>query len=103
MEAVKLKDGLRIAMQFSGDCNVYFQENKPWEFAKTDQKRCAQVVNTALNALYLLCVILEPFLPSFSAKVYEQLAIKRELKHETLIKQIRDNTDIVKTLVPGGH
>ena len=36
MEAVKLKDGLRVAMQFSGDCNVYFQENKPWELAKTD-------------------------------------------------------------------
>lgn len=56
-----------------------------------------------MNALYLLCVILEPFLPSFSAKVYEQLAIKRELKHETLIKQVRDNSDIVKTLVSGGH
>ena len=86
MEAVKLKDGLRIAMSYSSDCNLYFQENKPWELAKTDKARCSQVVNTALNALFLLCVMLEPFMPSFSAKVYEQLAIKRELKHETLIE-----------------
>jgi len=81
-----LKDGLRTAMLYSSDCNLYFQETKPWDLAKTNPKRCGQVVNTALNALFLLCVILEPFIPSFSAKVYEQLAIKRELKHETLIE-----------------
>ena len=70
MEAVKLKDGLRLAMQYSSDCNQYFQDNKPWELAKSDKTRCDQVVNTAINALFLLCVILEPYIPSFSAKVY---------------------------------
>jgi methionyl-tRNA synthetase len=36
----------------------------------------------------MVCVIFEPFMPSFSAKVYEQMAIKRELKHETAIKSL---------------
>lgn len=45
-------------------------------------------MNTALNALMMICVILEPFMPSFSAKVYEQMAIKRELHHETAIKSL---------------
>jgi methionyl-tRNA synthetase len=45
-------------------------------------------MNVALNALVMLCIILEPFMPSFSAKVYEQMAIKRELKHEKSIESL---------------
>lgn len=56
--------------------------------AKSDKARADQVVNTILNALVMVCVIFEPFMPSFSAKVYEQMAIKRELKHETAIKSL---------------
>lgn len=103
MEAVKLKDGLKVAMEYSSECNSYLQEQKPWELAKKDPVRCAQVVNTGLNALYQLCVIMEPFLPSFSAKVYEQLAIKREIKHETAIAQIINNPDVIRDFVPANH
>lgn len=71
MDALKIKDGLRNAMDYSSLCNGYFQETKPWDLAKGgDMARCEQVVATAVNALYLLCTILEPFMPSFSAKVY---------------------------------
>lgn len=60
-------------------------------------------MNTALNALVFLCVILEPFIPSFSAKVYEQMAIKRELKHETLIEAVLKDNKAILSLVSGGH
>ena len=77
MEQVKLKDSLKIAMDYSGECNKYLQDNKPWDLNKKEdtKPRCMQVINTALNALFALCVILEPFMPSFSAKVYEQMGI----------------------------
>jgi methionyl-tRNA synthetase len=58
-------------MAFSSLCNLYIQDNKPWDLAKTDAARCGQVVKTGLCALRLLCAMLEPFIPSFSAKVYE--------------------------------
>jgi methionyl-tRNA synthetase len=103
MEQVKLKDGLRTAMEYSSECNLYIQDNKPWELSKTNPERCAQVMNTALNALVFLCVILEPFIPSFSAKVYEQMAIKRELKHETLIESVLKDNKAILSLVSGGH
>jgi methionyl-tRNA synthetase len=77
MEEVKLKDGLKTAMKFSSLCNLYLQEQKPWDHLKKDVKRCGQIVNISLNALFLLCSMLEPFMPSFSAKVYEQLNIQR--------------------------
>ena len=50
---------------------------------------CGTIMFTGINALYMLCVLLEPFMPSFSAKVYEQLAIKRTIEHETIIGQFR--------------
>ena len=103
MEAVKLKEGLKVAMEYSSECNLYLQEQKPWELAKKDPARCAQVVHTGLNVLYFLCVILEPFMPSFSAKVYEQLAIKREIKHETAIAQIVAKQSLIGEFVVGGH
>jgi methionyl-tRNA synthetase len=71
MEQVKLKDGLKACMAYSSLCNLYIQDNKPWELAKNDLARCGQVVRTGLCALRLLCAMLEPFMPSFSAKVYE--------------------------------
>lgn len=40
MEGTKLKDGLRIAMEMSSDCNLYTQENQPWVLFKSDKNRC---------------------------------------------------------------
>jgi len=42
-------------------------------------------------------------MPSFSAKVYEQLAIKRELKHETAIASINENNAGFWHLVAANH
>jgi methionyl-tRNA synthetase len=41
LEQVKLKDGLRVCMAYSSLCNLYIQDNKPWDLAKSDPKRCA--------------------------------------------------------------
>jgi methionyl-tRNA synthetase len=64
---------------------------------------CSTIVFTAINALYMLCVLLEPFMPSFSAKVYEQLAITRVIEHETIIGQFKADPTILTRLVPTGH
>ena len=56
-----------------------------------------------MNALFFLCVILEPFMPSFSAKVYEQLNIPRELKHETILETFMSTPNIIRNQIPGGH
>ena len=87
MESVKIKDALRTAMHISHLCNTYVQENQPWALNKEgNTKRCQQVLNTGLNALRFLCAVFEPFMPSFSAKVYEQMGLERTTKDETLFE-----------------
>mmetsp|Transcript_18275 Transcript_18275/g.20442 ORF Transcript_18275/g.20442 Transcript_18275/m.20442 type:complete len:139 (+) Transcript_18275:1802-2218(+) len=90
MEAVKLKQGLAVAMKISTLCNGYFQETEPFKIFKTDFNRCSTVVNIALNALKFLCLTLEPFVPSFCAKIYEQLNLTRTVEDDQLIGELRD-------------
>ena len=103
MEQVKIKDSLKTAMALSQRCNVYTQDHKPWDLNKTNKERCAQVVNVALNALRLLCAILEPFIPSFSAKVYEQLNLQRTEHDEKLLQFVKGNPERILQLLTPGH
>jgi methionyl-tRNA synthetase len=99
MEKVKIKDGLKTAMNVSHLCNVYFQENKPWDLHKQGNiERCHQVVNVAMNTLFLLCKMLEPFIPSFSAKVYEQMDIKDSDRDQKLFEFLFEGSKIAETV-----
>ena len=42
-------------------------------------------------------------MPSFSAKVYEQLGIERTARHETLLKELSCDPTVLRSMVPGGH
>lgn len=42
------------------------------------------------NLLVVVAVLLEPYMPSFSAKVYEMLNIPRNERSHTLLKEIHE-------------
>lgn len=75
MNDVRLRDGLRKALELSDLGNMYLQESEPW---KSENK-------TSLYVCANLCVdlakMLSPFIPKFSAKVLSTLGIN---KYETL-------------------
>ncbi|KAL3681854.1 hypothetical protein R1sor_024810 [Riccia sorocarpa] len=73
MEKVKLKQGLRTAMNVSSLGNLYLQDSKFWKLYKEDQAACAVVLKTSVGLVHLLATLLEPFIPSFSHKVLAQL------------------------------
>ena len=90
LEGAHLKEGLKQAMAVAHTCNEYFQGNKPWEQRKKDLPRCKQIVAASLCGLRLLAALLEPFMPGYSAKVYEQLGIVRNAKEEIFLQGIED-------------
>lgn len=61
------------------------------------------MVFVGLNALFLLCSILEPFIPGFSAKVYAQMNIKRTEREEKLFEFIKDHPERILELIKSGH
>lgn len=105
MEAVKLKEGLHKAMNISSICNKYMQAWEPWAIYKNKPNLCSSCINTLANAFILLCAILEPFIPTFSAKVYEMFKWKRGEKEETLLGFIFNCKDFKKILgiIPPHH
>ncbi|XP_037466909.1 probable methionine--tRNA ligase [Triticum dicoccoides] len=73
MDKVKLKQGLKIAMAISSEGNAYLQESQFWKLYQQDPASCATVMKTSVGVVYLLACLLEPFMPSFSKDVLQQL------------------------------
>ncbi len=51
----------------------------------------------------LLASQLEPFLPSFSAKVYEQMNLTRTALHAKLYEHLKGHPERIHSLIPAGH
>ncbi|KAH9945396.1 methionyl-tRNA synthetase [Epithele typhae] len=74
MDAVKLRLGLQTVMAISARGNLYLQSSGLNKQLMTDSpQRCAQVVARALNLIYVLTVLVHPFMPSTEASMLAQL------------------------------
>merc|ERR1719229_1714979 len=49
------------------------QDNAPWVLFKKDKNRCGTVVGLCVNLVFLLSVLIEPYMPGLSKKILEQL------------------------------
>jgi methionyl-tRNA synthetase len=67
LESVKIRQGLKIAMEISARGNQYLQDNKIDNtlFAEKRQ-RCDSVVATAASLCYLLSALVYPYMPTTS-------------------------------------
>ena len=83
MKNVEIREGIKIFMEISSLGNGYLQNTKPWDLMKKkDDKNIlikAETIIYILNSfLRLLGALAEPFMPSFSAKLYEIMNVKYE-------------------------
>ncbi|TKV93871.1 hypothetical protein SEVIR_9G257800v4 [Setaria viridis] len=104
MDKVKLKQGLKIAMAICSEGNAYLQESQFWKLYKQDPPGCATVMKTSVGLVYLLACLLEPFMPSFSKEVLQQLNLCPE-EHLSFCdeKGDRDKAKRPWDLIPSGH
>ncbi|CAI5765094.1 methionine--tRNA ligase, cytoplasmic isoform X1 [Podarcis lilfordi] len=97
LEKVKIRDALRSILNIARLGNQYLQVNEPWKRIKgseADKKQASTVIGVAVNIASLLSVILQPYMPSVSAAIQEQLCIPADYNVVT--------NDFVCTL-PAGH
>lgn len=102
LEETKLKDGLRATMAASTICNTYMTNQEPWKL-KSDPKRRDQIINMLIQAMNLLAAMFEPFMPSFSAKIYQQMALKRTERHEVFYEYYKQSWERLVGMIPAGH
>jgi methionyl-tRNA synthetase len=74
---VRIRDAMRCVLQIATLGNEYFQRNQPWVLVKQDQERCRQVVYCCVSVCRDIAVLLSPFLPASSGRIYAFLKIER--------------------------
>jgi len=85
MEKIELDKALKSILDFSATCNKYFQKKEPWakkEEAKTTLYLCA-------NAVRALAILLEPFLPFSSEKLWKLLNLNDSIHKQEWLSASR--------------
>jgi len=68
-----MRDALKTAMMISKAGNWFFQETEIWKVLKEDRAAAGAYISACFGTVVLLASLLEPFMPSFSRKVLEQI------------------------------
>ena len=94
MEHVRLRDGLRAAMNVSRLGNQYLAEQKLDNALFTNERaRCDTVMAVCANLIYVLSALLGPFLPQTSTTIAAQLnAPVRKIPEQFAIELLEGHT-----------
>ena len=75
-ERYRLRDAVFESMNLARRANKYFNDSEPWETAKTDRSKCATTLNTSLQIIRSLAILLEPVVPSLSQSMWTMLNLE---------------------------
>ena len=67
-----------------GVANKYLDEEAPWRTVKTDRERAGTALYNTLEALRIATIVLSPWLPTATQRVWEQLGIEAPLDTQHL-------------------
>jgi methionyl-tRNA synthetase len=73
IEAVHLRDGLRVIIGLAASLNRYLDEAAPWKTLKSDPERAATSLWTALQVVSALRALTAPYLPFSAQRLHEYL------------------------------
>ncbi|KAJ8400774.1 hypothetical protein AAFF_G00391280 [Aldrovandia affinis] len=78
LDKVRIRDALKCILNISRLGNQYIQVNEPWKKIKggdMDRLRAGTVTGVSVNVASLLSAMLEPYMPTVSATIREQLRV----------------------------
>jgi methionyl-tRNA synthetase len=81
--AVHLREGLGEAMALARSVNKYLDDQAPWKTIKTDRDRAGTALNTVIQALGALRLVLSPYLPHAAQQLHELLGFSGKVENET--------------------
>lgn len=73
LENCNFKKGLRAAMNLAKYGNFYFDQKQPWFLVKNDKEYCGTVLHICLKIMNALAVMMAPYLPFSSEKIWNIL------------------------------
>ena len=94
-----LNEYIKIVVDFSFEANKYFNDSEPWALKKKDQERMNTILNTIVEQIKNISILLNPIIPISSEKVLGTINIsKKDITIENINKNILDNNKELKNL-----
>ncbi|HBL84563.1 MAG: methionine--tRNA ligase [Clostridiales bacterium GWF2_38_85] len=85
IENGQFKDAIERIFEFVRFGNKYFDTNEPWKTRNDNPEKCNQTLFNCVQIIANLSVLLEPFLPFSSAKIFEWLNLNNEWKAQWIL------------------
>ncbi|CAF0694940.1 methionine--tRNA ligase [Candidatus Methylacidithermus pantelleriae] len=101
LEAVRLRDGLRVALGLARLGNRYFEEKAPWKSARENPPAMKAALGNLLNLLQALKILWYPFLPHASQRLHELLGASGKVEETGwAFRPLEPHTPLGKPLLP---
>lgn len=83
--------------------NKYLADHEPWKLIKTDADGTAQVLSEAVQVLYNMAMLMEPFMPEASGRLLAQLQVNPDANTRKDFWMAGDGVDGVWFELAAGH
>ncbi|HHH80053.1 MAG TPA: methionine--tRNA ligase [Thermoplasmatales archaeon] len=83
LQICSFKKALKNIMSLAQKGNVYFAQKKPWETIKKDREKCGTTLHVCLRLVKALSLMLAPYLPFSSQKVWRYLGYNDSIHKHT--------------------
>jgi len=90
LEYVHLKDAMKDAIQLARLGNQYFDAKAPWDLIKKDREACGTVLHVALRVSRSLAILMAPFLPFSSTRLWRALGYDTDVHAERWDQALED-------------
>jgi len=90
LEYVHLKDALKEAIHLARLGNQYFDQKAPWDLIRRDRAACGTAIHVALRVARALALIMAPFLPFSSSRLWRALGYDTEVHAQRWEEALED-------------
>ena len=78
----EFKASLRAIIELARAGNVYFDRQKPWQLVREDLQRCGTVLNTCVQVLQGMAILMTPYLPGKAQELWELLGLPGNVEEQ---------------------
>ncbi|HID25425.1 MAG TPA: methionine--tRNA ligase, partial [Thermoplasmata archaeon] len=86
------KKALKTIMTLAQKGNIYFAQKKPWKTVKDDKTKCATTMHVCVRLVKALSLLLAPYLPFSSQKVWWYLGFEDSI-HDHMWNEITEDVE----------
>jgi methionyl-tRNA synthetase len=75
-ERYKFREAVVETMNVARAANKYFNDGEPWKTSKSNVEQCATTLNTCLQVVRSLAILMEPVVPILAQKIWSTLNLE---------------------------